>query len=151
MSEACDKLAISRQAIVDQVRGKEHRSPRSVRAPGGHQDDGHSRQSGLEEPATRGSGWTGRLRYAVRAWWRHHPAHMALEMVTPALADYAHRRPARLLGISAVIGAVVVVAKPWKLISATGLLVAILKSSQISTLVMSAMSAADYQRDEERL
>ena len=149
MSEASDKLAHSRQAIVDLVRRKERhaspppRTPRPLDADGDGPFDDQSRQP------PRG-GWTGRLGYATRAWWRHHPAHMAIEMATPALADYAHHRPGRLLAISAVAGAALVLARPWKLISATGLLVAILKSSQISTLVMSAMSAADYQRDEER-
>lgn len=161
MSEASDKLAHSRQAIVDQVRRKEHRSSRAVRASAAEGEGAGNRGQAhdpaypddaddADGPGPRGSGWTGRLRYATRTWWRHHPAHMAVELVTPALADYAHHRPGRLLGISAALGALVVVTRPWKLISATGLLVAILKSSQISTLVMSAMSAADYQRDEER-
>lgn len=150
MSEASNKLAHSRQAIVDLVRRKERPASRTQRAPGlplaGDAADGPD----LEGPQPRLGGWTGRLRYATRAWWRHHPAHMAVEMVTPALADYAHHRPGRLLAMSAAAGAALVLARPWKLISATGLLVALLKSSQISTLVMSAMSAADYQRDEEQ-
>jgi len=147
MSDASDKLARSRQAIVDQVRRKERYSSQPSKAQGlrdaGRADDVYDSQA-------RRGGWTGRLGYATRAWWRHHPAHMAVEMVTPALEDYAHHRPGRLLAISAAAGAALVLARPWKLISATGLLVAILKSSQISTLVMSAMSAADYQRDEEQ-
>ena len=147
MSDASEKLARSRQAIVDQVRRKERHASQPSKAQGlrdaDNPDDAYNSQ-------VRRGGWTGRLGYATRAWWRHHPAHMAVEMVTPALEDYAHHRPGRLLAISAAAGAALVLARPWKLISATGLLVAILKSSQISTLVMSAMSAADYQRDEEQ-
>jgi hypothetical protein len=45
---------------------------------------------------------------------------------------------------------VILLARPWKLISATGLVVALLKSSQLSALVMSAMSAADLQKDDQR-
>lgn len=151
MSEASGKLDRSRQAIVDQLRSKNRRGSRREDKQGTeHQEIGYQARADQDDPARRTFGWAGRLRYATRSWWRHHPAHMAVEMVTPALQDYAHHRPGRLLAISAALGAAVVVARPWKLISATGLLVAILKSSQISTLVMSAMSAADYQRDEER-
>lgn len=152
MSEASEKLARTRQAIVDQVRHKNRRGSRSEDPQNAERaQSSYSARPGHEEqPLRRGSGWTGRLRYATRTWWRHHPAHMAVEMATPLLQDFAHHRPGRLLAISAALGALIVVARPWKLISATGLVVAILKSSQISTLVMSAMSAADYQRDEER-
>ena len=73
---------------------------------------------------------------------------MAVELATPALGAYAEKRPFRLLGIAAVVGAVVVVTRPWRLISVTGLLVAVAKSSQLSGLLMSALSAADFQREE---
>ena len=72
---------------------------------------------------------------------------MGLELATPALSAYAGRKPLQFLGIAAAAGAVVVIARPWRLISVTGLLVAIAKSSQLSTVLMSALSAADYQRD----
>ena len=48
----------------------------------------------------------------MRAWWRHHPAHMALELATPALSGYARRKPVQFLGIAAAVGAVVLVARP---------------------------------------
>jgi hypothetical protein len=41
------------------------------------------------------------------------------------------------------------IARPWRLISVTGLLVAVLKSSQLSSVLMSAMSAADFKKDHE--
>ncbi len=63
------------------------------------------------------------------------------------LSSFAARRPVVYLGAAAVLGAVIVVARPWRLISVTGLVVAILKSSQLSSMVMSAMSAADFDRD----
>jgi hypothetical protein len=44
----------------------------------------------------------------------------------------------------------VVVVRPWRLITVGGLLAALLKSSQVSSLVMSALSAADFQKDHRR-
>ena len=65
----------------------------------------------------------------------------------PVLSSYAARRPVAYLGISALVGAALIVARPWRLISVTGLLLALVKSSQLSSMVLSAMSATDYGND----
>ena len=41
------------------------------------------------------------------------------------------------------------VARPWRLISVTGLIVAIVKSSQLSGLVMSAMAGSEFGKDDD--
>jgi hypothetical protein len=66
------------------------------------------------------------------------------------MRSYARRKPAQLLGISLAAGALLTFARPWKLISIGTLLVAVLKSSQLSHLAMAAMSAADYRKDANR-
>ena len=110
------------------------------------------REAGEPEVAYEdpGEGWFGHIKRAVRTWWRHHPAHMGVELATPMLSAYARRKPMQFLGISALVGAALVVARPWRVISATGIVVALLKSSQLSGLLMSAMSAADFQKDDHR-
>jgi hypothetical protein len=72
-----------------------------------------------------------------------------LELATPALSDYAGRKPVQFLAIAAAVGVAAVIARPWRLISATGLLMALVKSSQLSGLIMSAMSAADDPGDRQ--
>jgi hypothetical protein len=156
MSDAARRLAQTRLAIIEEIDQREHRGdPRGTRdgreasraqarehaAGDGRERDGAPRRA-------RPSGWFGSARHALGTWWRHHPAHMAVELATPALGAYAEKRPFTLLGIAAVVGAVVVVTRPWRLISVTGLLVAVAKSSQLSGLLMSALSAADFQKDE---
>ena len=159
MSDAADRLARSRLAILQQIERRERRgnSSREARNEGrresraragaqaagaaGHDDDYNDADS------ESGEGWFGNARSALRMWWRHHPAHMGLELATPMLSAYARKKPVQFLGIAAAVGAIVVVAKPWRLISATGLVMALLKSSQISSLVMSAMAGADFGRD----
>jgi hypothetical protein len=74
---------------------------------------------------------------------------MGLELATPVLAAYASKKPAQFLGIAAAVGALVMVVRPWRLISLTGLVVALVKSSQLSSVIMSAMSAADFQKDDQ--
>ncbi|MDB5941118.1 MAG: hypothetical protein JWQ13_684 [Ramlibacter sp.] len=135
-----EKLARSRLAIVEYLGRHEHRGERdasdaeSPDAAGGEAADGERR--------SRRGGWFGGLSGAARSWWRHHPAQMALEMASPALQSYMRRKPFQVLAISAGVGALLVVTRPWRLISLTTLVVAIVKSSQLSGVVMSALSDA---------
>lgn len=138
MSAAGDRLARTRLAIIEQVQRRERRS-------GGREERAREPNGSYEVP---GEGWLGHIKRSLGIWWRHHPAHMGVELATPMLSAYARRKPMQFLGISALLGAVFVVARPWRLISATGILVALLKSTQLSGLLMSAMSAADFQKDD---
>lgn len=154
--EGAEKLARSRLALLNYLTRKE-RKKAAQEAHDEAQEHAEDAAYLPGRPAGSGgaagrrfTGWGGGLRRAAHAWWRHHPAHMALELATPALSSYGRRNPVRYLGIAATVGAVVLVARPWKLISATGLLVAVLKSSQLSSLVISAMSAADLHADDQR-
>lgn len=74
------------------------------------------------------------LQRTARAWWQSHPAHLALEVAEPLFDKYARAHPTKVLTIAAATGAALVLAKPWRLISITGLLVAAAKSTQVSAL-----------------
>ena len=148
MSDAADRLARSRLAIIKQIQRPEHWKER------GDTHRRHERETrdhdAPERPSNGGTGgWFARFRQAARAWWRYHPAHMGLELATPALSAFAEKKPLQYLGIAAAVGAVVMIARPWRLISVGGLLMAIAKSSQVSTVLLSALSAVDYQKDHE--
>jgi hypothetical protein len=150
MSDAGDRLARTRLAIIEQVQRRERR-------PGGREERKREREHArarreAEGPGSEyedtGEGWFGHVKQALGAWWRHHPAHMGVELATPLLESYARRKPLQFLGIAAAAGALIMVARPWRLISATGIVVALLKSTQLSSLLMAAMSAADFQKDD---
>ena len=148
MSDAADRLAKSRLAIIAQIERREHGKSRGE-ARQRHQpapDVNGEPQDGIGGRAGR---WFARGRHALRTWWRYHPAHMGLELATPALSAYAGRKPLQFLGIAAAVGMAVVVARPWRLISITGLLMAIAKSSRLSTVLLSALSAAGDQTDHQ--
>lgn len=148
MSAASDKLAQSRQAIVEHIARRQRKhDPREERA--GQAGPGFADLLG-NEPPEPGSGWFGHLSHAVRTWWRYHPAHMAVDLASPLLRSYAAQKPLQMLGIALAAGAALTFARPWRLISITTLLVALFKSSQLSHLFMAAMSAADYPKDHNR-
>ncbi|GAB3768490.1 hypothetical protein GCM10028796_32110 [Ramlibacter monticola] len=149
MSDASDRLARNRQAILEHIAKRQRRhDPREE--PAEHYDDPYATFAAYGEPDDLGSGWFGRLQHAVRTWWRYHPASMAVDLASPMMRSYARRKPLQLLAISAAAGAALTLARPWRLISLTTLVVALLKSSQLSHLLMAAVSAADYRKDNER-
>jgi hypothetical protein len=84
--------------------------------------------------------WRG-ARDTARRHWEDHPARLAIGLIAPLLSHWGRRHPLAFLGIAAAIGAALVVARPWKLISVTGVLVAALKSSNLASLAMSALAA----------
>ena len=149
MSDAADRLARTRLAIIEQIHRRERRPERAGGTEFEDGDPQHDERWGSSGPAS----WFAGLKRTVSGWWRQHPAHLGLELATPLLSDYAGRKPAQFLAIAAALGAVAMVARPWRLVSATGLLMALIKSSQLSGMLMSAMSAmsaADDPRDRPR-
>jgi hypothetical protein len=93
-----------------------------------------------EFPIDTSAGTWNLAKQVGRAWWRGHPAHLAVDLATPVLQTYAEKNPLQLLGISAGIGAAAVVLRPWRLMSFTGLLVAALKSPEIANVARSLLS-----------
>ena len=156
--DAADKLARTRLAILEHVQGRDRRAERTARdsragadtpgADGGRPfADGPYESYDPRQPRGARS-WMGRAERAARTWWQHHPAHMAVEVATPVLQAYAQRHPGRLVAAAAVTGAVLMLARPWRLISVTTIVVALLKSANLPNVLMSALSAADLGREQ---
>ena len=87
------------------------------------------------------SGWLAIARHSVRAWWEFHPVRVVGAVAEPVLAEYARNRPIKLIGIAAGLGALIVVTRPWRLVSVGGLAVAALKSSQLSNFALTFLSS----------
>lgn len=119
-----ERLALSRKALVRHM----------VRHRQTHEDDLpfdiNDEFSG--DPAPGGT--LNLLKYAARAWWRHHPASVVTELARPLLDDYAKVHPFKLLGLSAGAGAALVVFRPWRMVS-MGVLLTGLKSAGLANLL----------------
>ena len=147
-----EKLDRSRLEIIEFLARGHHpqdRSDADSPSPGEHGEhqDGPGKNKGRFFSGNR---WLRGMSSAARAWWNHHPAQMAVELATPALQSYMRKRPFQVLALSAGIGALLVVTRPWRLISVTTLVVAIVKSSQLSGVVMSALSDAQGWHEQQR-
>lgn len=149
-----ERLARSRLAIVEHLAGRDKRRDRAdgperqLAHPADEGEDAGPELEGEDDRRSR-RGWFGGMTGAARAWWRHHPAQFALELATPVLQSTMRKRPFLVLGAAAGIGVLLVVTRPWRVISVGTLLLAIVKSSQLSGVVMSALAGAQGWHEEQ--
>ncbi len=130
-----ERLAISRKAIVRHM-NRHHRDAEERF----DSDIGEASVNGSPSDSS-GPSVLEKIKYAARMWWHRHPASAAVELASPLLNDYVRAHPFKLLGISAAAGAALVVIKPWRMISASALLVAAVKSSGLSNTLLTMLSS----------
>lgn len=152
------RLAASRRAIVQSM-NRDHHEHSHDETPDGAPSRFADEEPGASAGAPRSnqkhsSGLNGLWRVARRTasrWWRSHPASLAVVVVQPMVENYARANPFKLIGMAAVAGAIVVTAKPWRLVSVTGVLIAAMRSTQMSSLIASVLSSPrDYPSEEPR-
>ena len=127
-----ERLALSRKAIV------KHMSR--------HDPEAQERQ---ESKSETGSGTAKTLRYGklaqvkhlMRMWWNRHPASAVVDLASPVLSNYAKAHSFKLLGISVLVGFILAIIRPWRMISISALLVAAVKSSGLSNALLTMLSS----------
>ncbi|WP_218510496.1 hypothetical protein [Variovorax sp. dw_308] len=142
---AQQRLAVSRRALVREMNGG---APQELPL-----------RASAYESATTGSGagflehfaWAKVGRKVVERWWRRHPANAATQLARPFLDRYAKEQPGKLVAIAATSGALIVLAKPWRLLSVTAVVTALLKSSDIADMVTTLMqkNSSTPRKDEQ--
>jgi len=145
---AKQRLALSRRALVRQLAGHKAQdgiAPINARSSPAlsYPDPGMPPYLDVEpEAPSRFSDrfvWTAVARNVVQRWWRRHPANAASQLARPFLERYAREQPVKLLAGAAAVGAVTVIVRPWRLLSITTMIAAILKTSDVADLVTTLM------------
>lgn len=140
-NDSKQRLERTRQAIVAHIQQKKER--RTTVRDKLRQAFSTDRSGRDGTPGAAAAGpWRGRfglLGDAARTYWQDHPARFALELAAPGLSRCVQRQPVIFLAVSAAAGAVIFLARPWRLISLTGLAVAALRSRRLSGALMSAV------------
>lgn len=131
---AQQRLAISRRALLDQLQG---------RPPAGDQPRGGGAL--LDRFA-----WGGVARKVVDRWWRRHPANAAGKLARPLIERYTRKQPAKVMALAAAAGALLVLVRPWRLLSVTAVVAALLKSSDIADMVSTLMQKSGISKKEIR-
>lgn len=124
------RLAISRRALVSQLHGD--RTHIAEEAEPFHRPR-------LANPAANQFAWGAVARNVARRWWRRHPANAVTQVARPLLKRYAREEPAKLVAAAAATGALLVLVKPWRLLSITAVLAVVLKTSDVADLVNTLM------------
>jgi hypothetical protein len=125
------RLAQSRRALVAQLLGRRRDTPDEDLYPTAPPQ---GRAGAFDHFA-----WSSVARGVVRRWWRRHPANAVGQVALPLLERYAREEPAKLVGAAAAAGALVVLVKPWRLLSITAVLAAVLKTSDVADVVTTLM------------
>jgi hypothetical protein len=139
------RLAASREALVRQMTGE---CPSTADGPDRDANDS-LRGADAGGNAQDSSTWQF-LKQAVMAWWQHHLAQLAVDLGQPLLNNYARDKPFQLLAIAAGAGAIAVLIKPWRLVSITGLAMAALKSTGLSSTLLSLIPRGDTPRPPKK-
>ena len=130
------RLAVSRRALVQQLRGEAPpAAPERARSGSPHRP----RKPGLFDRIA----WLPVARSMAERWWRRHPANAVGQLARPVLDRYAREQPAKLVAVAAAAGALIVLVRPWRLLSVGALVAAALKSSDIADMVTSVMRNKD--------
>ena len=130
-----ERLAASRKAILKHMTRDEKTMSRS--------DDPYEIEDESGVTSNTSTFWPSALARAVRTWWMHHPVSMAVDVARPVLGRYARGHPFKLLGAAAAAGAVIVLIRPWRLLSVGGILLAAVKSAAVPSVLMSFFSPSD--------
>lgn len=135
-----ERLALSRAALLAAMGYRSTDTPtgpqlvRIAKARGrtaAHADDTAS--DGLGRLADRVEAKVERS--VLGRWWRRSHLSTAVELGTPFLQEYAARHPAKLMAGAAGVGSLVVLVKPWRLLS-LGMVVGLLvRSTNLAGIV----------------
>lgn len=132
------RLAVSRRALLHHLQGRD---------ANGLPDPKHHRPaaaSGLLSAMP----WGTMARNVVGRWWSRHPANAVGQLARPILQRYADEQPVKLMAGAAAVGALLVLVKPWRLLSAGALAAALLKTSNVAGMVTSLMESKDKPRKD---
>ena len=129
------RLAISRRALLDQLQGGPQQT--AYRAD--------PRRTVLFDHFA----WSAVARKAAQRWWRRHPANAVGQIARPLLERYARDEPAKLMALAAAVGALAVLVRPWRLLSVTAVVAALLKTSDVADAVTTLMQKTAAPRKEQ--
>jgi len=148
-----ERLALSRRAIVRHLNDEEEVPRDNARGRHDAAQEDHPEMHAAGG-ANRGTSSRNRRRWASMArsmterWWRRHPAHAAGQLARPVLEHYARKEPAKLMAAAAATGAAIVLLKPWRLLSFTAVLAAVLKTSDVADVVNTLMQKTTGPRKD---
>ncbi len=149
---ARQRLAKSREALTNSLNGGQSEDNRDELDDLGAEWGQAAVKEHVKPGGKPRKGWWPVFSALTRTWWHRHPLNAVGHMARPVIETYARHDPMKLLAVAAVVGAVAVVVRPWRLLSAGALLAAVLRPSEISAFAMTMLSSfnATMQMDKKQ-
>lgn len=153
------RLAISRRALFNQIDstadhdGRSSEGTHSAATTAAFADASQGSSPHTPRKKRRlfdGLPWLSVAQSFGARWWRRHPANAMVQLAQPLLQRYARKQPGKLIAIAAGTGAVIMLVKPWRLLSVTALAAAVLKTSDVADMVTTLMHGQLAARDDDR-
>jgi hypothetical protein len=129
------RLAVSRRALFNQIESKVEREARPSRFSSTRVETPVDGTAPLVSPRKK------RGLFDSLPW---------LQLAQPLLQRYARKQPGKLIAIAAGTGAVIMLVKPWRLLSVTALVAAVLKTSDVADMVTTLMHSQLADQDTDR-
>lgn len=133
------KLALSRAELLEAM-GYHDMAPSDAAAPQLVSTREPRGGTPAPRPTTR--------RGVLARWWSRHPLNSAVDLGRPFLEHMAQRQPGRLMAYGAGTGALLMVIKPWKLLSLATVLSLAFRTSDLTGLIAGAFGGHDDDDDE---
>lgn len=84
--------------------------------------------------------WQGAASGIAAAWWQTHPLRATLNLAIPVVCARVRDKPVQTLALAAGAGAILVIARPWRLVSAAGLALALIRSARIPAILRTLLA-----------
>ena len=97
-----------------------------------------------------GFNWSRLVAAGLSSWWRDHPMRAGVVLCRSAVEDIARRKPLQVAAVAAVAGAAVVLLKPWRLLSASTVMLTLLRSSNFTGAAASMIETVAQSMQKER-
>jgi hypothetical protein len=149
--------ATNAQATLEQTRqelvnflSKKNRSDTAARGSGATSSD-RARDSSNPAPEIEPDfSWTSFVETGLSSWWHEHPARAGALLLRTAVEETARRKPLPTVAVAAVVGAAVVLIKPWRLVSTTAVMLTVFRSSNFTSVVTSLVEKAAQSLQKDR-
>ena len=86
--------------------------------------------------------WSSLVEAGLSSWWRDHPARAGAMLVRSATEDYTRQKPLQVVTIAVIVGAAIVLFKPWRLMSVSALALILFRSSNFTGIATSVLDNA---------
>jgi hypothetical protein len=148
-ANAQSTLAQTRQELVDFL-SQNNRGEKASRGSAATSAD-RARDSGNSAPEIEPDfSWSSFVETGLSSWWHDHPARAGALLLRTAVEETARRKPLPTVAVAAVVGAAVVLIKPWRLVSTTAVMLTVFRSSNFTSVVTSLLEKAAQSLQKER-